>query len=630
MVNINIVFKKIKLHNFFSFNDVEVNLDDMGYTLVSGRNNCKLDNAYSNGSGKSSVFNAICFALTGETSQGVSNNLGNIFSDPHDCWVELTFNVDNDEFIIKRISEPKSAMQLYINGENKSGKGIRESSKLLSTYLPDLTSILVNSIIILGQGLPNRFTNNNPAQRKEILEKLTKSDFMIQSIKDKLELRQQTLKTNLRVSEDSLLANKSQLKVYQNQAKSYENDLKEYDKYDNSESNLELLISNLEKELNRINTEVDNLEESIKKETASVDKYTSDKLEYNNAKFNNPELTEAVKPLEELLKETKKKEDDARVSLRVKKNELKSHEVLLENDICPTCGQKISTELKLDLYSLKEEISTLDKQWKDTVVMGESIKNQIESIKKDNEKKYNKLIDDIDAKINTSKNYISSFNNSKNSLIGERNNITSELYTLNNLKTNYKKLVENISINEGNIKKLKADNKKIDAEIININSHLDVVQQMITLAKREFRGVLLINVINYINKRIKQYSKEVFDNEGLNFSLDDNSIDISYFGKPYENLSGGERQKIDVVVQLALRDVLNRQLNIHSNLLVCDEIFDNLDSQGCNKIINLISSLTDINSIFIISHHTQDLEITRDNELLIEKGENGISTIRFV
>ena len=626
----NIVFKKIKLHNFFSFSDVEVDLNDMGYTLVSGRNYCHFDNAYSNGSGKSSIFNAICFALTGETSQGISNNLGNIFSDPNDCWVELTFNVDNDEFVIRRISEPKSDMYLYVNGEDKSGKGIRESSKLLATYLPDLTSILVNSIIILGQGLPNRFTDNKPSHRKEILEKLTKSDFMIQSIKDKLELRQQTLKSNLRANEDNLLANKSQLKVYQNQAKAYENDLKEYSKYDNSETNLEILITNLENELNSINIELSHLEEKIKEETKLVDKCTSDKLDYHNAKFNNPELTESLKPLEELLKENKKNEDDARVSLRVKKNELKSHEGLLENDICPTCGQKISAELKLDLYSLKEEIETLDKQWKEFISIGESIKTQIDDIKSDNEKKYNNLINRADAKIESSKLYISSYNNSKDILTTERNNITSDLYTLNNLKTNYKKLLENISINNDNIKKLKADNKKIDAEIININAHLDVVQQMITLAKREFRGVLLINVINYINKRIKQYSQEVFNNDKLNFSLNDNFIDITYQGKPYENLSGGEKQKIDVIVQLALRDVLNKQLNIHSNLLVCDEIFDNLDSQGCNKIINLISGLTDINSIFIISHHTQDLEITKDNELLIEKGENGISTVRFV
>ena len=63
-----IVFKRVRLHNFMSFEDAELDLNEMGNILVTGRNYCKLDNAYSNGSGKSSIFNGICFALTGETS----------------------------------------------------------------------------------------------------------------------------------------------------------------------------------------------------------------------------------------------------------------------------------------------------------------------------------------------------------------------------------------------------------------------------------------------------------------------------------------------------------------------------------------------------------------------------------
>ena len=98
----------------------------------------------------------------------------------------------------------------------------------------------------------------------------------------------------------------------------------------------------------------------------------------------------------------------------------------------------------------------------------------------------------------------------------------------------------------------------------------------------------------------------------------------------YENLSGGEKQKIDIIIQLALRDILSKQLNIHTNLLICDEIYDNMDSISCQKITNLISTLTDISSIFIISHHAQDLEITYDSQLLVEKDENGISSISFV
>ena len=76
-----IKFVGIRIHNFLSIADESINLEDMGFTIVTGINNRKTDNASSNGSGKSSIFNAICYALTGETAQGVSNNIENIFAE---------------------------------------------------------------------------------------------------------------------------------------------------------------------------------------------------------------------------------------------------------------------------------------------------------------------------------------------------------------------------------------------------------------------------------------------------------------------------------------------------------------------------------------------------------------------
>ena len=115
---------------------------------------------------------------------------------------------------------------------------------------------------------------------------------------------------------------------------------------------------------------------------------------------------------------------------------------------------------------------------------------------------------------------------------------------------------------------------------------------MVTIAKREFRGILLSNIIEFINKKVKQYSLSVFGTTELNFTLNENCIDITYHNKMYENLSGGEKQKIDIIIQLALRDILSKQLNIHTNLLICDEIYDNMDSISCQKITNIISTLT--------------------------------------
>ena len=112
-----IKFKKIKLHHFLSFGDAEINLEIAGYTLVSGINNNPLDAAKSNGSGKSTIWSAICYALTGETIQGLKSGLANIYTNDG-CHVELTFDVDGKEYILLRSKEAKALHQTLLKIKN--------------------------------------------------------------------------------------------------------------------------------------------------------------------------------------------------------------------------------------------------------------------------------------------------------------------------------------------------------------------------------------------------------------------------------------------------------------------------------------------------------------------------------
>jgi DNA repair exonuclease SbcCD ATPase subunit len=90
-----------------------------------------------------------------------------------DTCVELSFTVDNVPYEIARFkSDTKygNMLKLQKNGVDISGKGLRESEKILGDVLPDLSAQLIGSVILLGQGLPQRFTNNSPSGRKEILQ----------------------------------------------------------------------------------------------------------------------------------------------------------------------------------------------------------------------------------------------------------------------------------------------------------------------------------------------------------------------------------------------------------------------------------------------------------------------------
>ena len=175
-------FKKVIMHNFGSYNHAEVDLTNKGICAVSGQNHYKPDNALSNGSGKSLIWSAICFTITGETLGGVHSDLKNHDIEENKCYTTLLFSVNNDEYEITRSIAPKSDLQIIKNGADVSGLTFRESEKKLAELLPDLTKDFIGSVVLLGQGMPNAFSKFNPSGRKELLEKLTKSDFMIENL----------------------------------------------------------------------------------------------------------------------------------------------------------------------------------------------------------------------------------------------------------------------------------------------------------------------------------------------------------------------------------------------------------------------------------------------------------------
>ena len=96
----------------------------------------------------------------------------------------------------------------------------------------------------------------------------------------------------------------------------------------------------------------------------------------------------------------------------------------------------------------------------------------------------------------------------------------------------------------------------------------------------------------------------------------------------FDNLSGGEKQRVDLILQFAIRKMLTAYLNTSSNMLVLDEITDFLDKQSCKAVMKLIEKeLATIESVFVVSHHAAELELPVDSELKINKTEDGISEI---
>ena len=200
-------------------------------------------------------------------------------------------------------------------------------------------------------------------------------------------------------------------------------------------------------------------------------------------------------------------------------------------------------------------------------------------------------------------------------------------HKLNTLALDRKVLEDKMSSITAELERLASELLYYNNEEEDTKNRLVIVNKMETVVKRDFRGCLLKGVIEFIDTRAKFYSSVVFGNELLEFKQEGNNISISFDGKEYESLSGGEQKKLDIIIQLAIRDMLCKLMNFSSNILVCDEIFDALDLIGCQKIIDLVSShLEDVSSVFIVTHR-DNLCIPCDNEITVIKDVNKISHV---
>lgn len=150
---------------------------------------------------------------------------------------------------------------------------------------------------------------------------------------------------------------------------------------------------------------------------------------------------------------------------------------------------------------------------------------------------------------------------------------------------------------------------------------------METFASRDFRGILLEEVISRLDTILKGYAEIVYGNSLTHFYQDGNAIVVEFDGKEYESLSGGEQQKLNVILQLSLRDLIIELTGLSGSFLFLDEIFDGLDHTGCDKMIELVQSLG--TNVFVISHH-EDLSIPYDQQIVVVKEASGISHVEYV
>ena len=618
-----LTFKNIHIENFLSFGTADLLLDRGNYVLVKGENENPVDNAESNGSGKSAIFDAIVWALTGTTTRECKN-VSNINSD-NGAKVTLYFNVDDCEYEVTRTKDYKplgSTLKIIRNGEDVSGKGIRDSEKLLSEYLPDLTSSFLGSVIILGQGLPQRFSNNTPSGRKDVLEKLSKSDFMIDDLKQKVSDRKTQIQKLIRENEDKLLAATTSKSRMLKQKESIDRYLQELpdkhelqEKIDTYNRKVEELVQEVEGKKQRLESE-SITELSKEKECKLLQLSSLNSSMYSELEQKKSEYSDQINELSE------------------RKQSLRSYIRTNENirDVCPTCGQKLIGVEKPNVDKERQELGEVETSLFDISAKRDS---ELNVIKDSYMKKSKELDNEIQQLGNQILEKSKAQSELKRSIEELQKSIEQCKYRVASLVGQMDALEENAVRYNQELTSICDQLNEIEKEILYytneqgpLNRRSEIISKMNTILSRDFRGYLLTNVINYISDRAKFYSIQVFGNDNIGFQLAGNAIEISFDNKEYSNLSGGEKQRVDLIIQLSIRDMLCKFMGFSSNIIVLDEFIDGLDAKGCEQILGLIANnLTDVGTVYIITHHSS-VAIPTDDEIIVVKDSNKISRIR--
>ena len=526
-------FKEITIRNFLSFGNVPqtLPLNDKLYQVIVGLNKDKSNSDIDrNGVGKSTIFEAIHYALFGK-SIGNKVTLGNLINNINkkNMVVSLKFKKDDTDYEIIRGRSP-NILKFIKNGQDKetdeSQGDSRETQQDIEKVI-GMNEDLYNQIVCLSCKVPV-FLDQTTSNQKNIIEKILGIDIISEKIDALKNLIKET-KNSLNNEEfkyqtidaqnKNLIASIEKLKLEHQQAKNnwYQDinnkiqqtnmELSELNKIniDKEMENFKLLEKYLELEgVNKQNQQLkDSLSDELKKCENNINYDIEELKKYQNIDFaKEKEILEfnelqQKKKLEYQSAEVEHKMNVQKLQLAQKEfqnltAEINSNKNILETtnpSVCPTCGQPID-------------------------------KNRYNFWKNDIENKINKLQDEchqVDMQILDLNNIVSSFNqetfNFKESkystlsqLLNDENNlqkIISDLETNENRKQNILKDIDKIVIVEIG-EKPKVCYNTYD-EIMNhtlkiktLKSNLEVLQQQLTTNPFEQQEKSIIELENNI------------------------------------------------------------------------------------------------------------------------------------
>ena len=549
-----IVFKSIEWKNFLSTGNSanKVLLNKSSTTLIIGKN----------GEGKSTILDALCFALFGKPFRNINKNQLINSINGKGTLVTIEFSANGKEYKVVRGIKP-NIFEIWCNDElMNQDAAAKDYQKALEQQILRLNYKTFTQVVILGSASFVPFMQLTSYQRREVIE-------------DILDIR-------IFSTMNTLLKDKA------NETKSE--------------------ISRIESEITTAKTQVEGQTLLIKTLTAAK----SDAIESLLAKveINNGQILSSERAVAQLVAEittlksrtAKKGEVDTAIeeakSIRSKLNAKIEHcthhsEFFTENDVCPSCSQDIPDAHKQSI--LKDLNSKID----DNNAKIEELETVLTGL--------NTKLADISSVLEeiTDKNIEMSTQNSTITLLNKQNaELQSEIEA-------HKADTTNVDEEKRKLKDLAQDAMaKIKEKTTLLETRNIEEVASILLKDTGIKTAIIREYLPVMNKLINKYLNAM--DAYIHFELDEsfNESVKSRFRDDftYASFSEGEKMRIDLAILFTWRQVAKMKNSVNTNLLLLDEIFDSsLDTAGTDYFLNLMNSFGENSNIFVISHKGDQL-----------------------
>lgn len=562
-----ITFKHIRYMNILSTGNAwtDIPLDNNKTTLILGEN----------GAGKSTILDALSFALYGKAFRKINKPQLMNSINGKGLLVELTFAVGEIVYMVKRGLKP-NVFEIFKNGELiKQDAANKDYQLYLEENIIKMNHKSFGQVVVLGSSTFVPFMQLPAASRREIIEDLLDIQ-VFTAMNTLLKEKVSKNKTDVVDAKHKIELAKTKIDAAKNKNKSIE-DLKK-------------------NEVSRIKDKIKELIKVYEEETEIVASFVK----------SNEALSSTIEDEESVLGDRAEKHSKC---AQYKKHiaDLKAVNAFYEkHDNCPTCKQGIDHEFKDGVFTENSDKIASIQSLIDVISQDVTLLDvRVEEIKAVKDVIYANNVQISEHEINS--------RIARNSLKALKTDLE-----------NAQKEVKTIDISE--IEQLEEILKKLHAKQEVLYSDSEVLGVVATLLKDGgIKTRIVKQYIPVMNKLINKYlaAMDFF----VDFQLDENFNETikSRFRDEfsYSSFSEGEKLRIDLALLFTWRAISKMRNSTSTNLLIMDEIMDSsLDNSGTSEFLKIINELAVDTNIFIISHKGDQLQDSFDNVIRFEKVKN--------